>query len=191
VSDELHGLVAERPLGEAGGEASFVETRTRASNGEVKTRTGRVIFERPGKLSWRFEDDVSRVVSDGAQVVALDARRREVRISQPAQNAHASALAFLWERGSLGKEFRLRTLQARKLGYGSGHVLECTPLTRKPAFRKLLLHVGEQGQVRRVLVIDSEGNRIRFDFSEIQINAGRPALEFFIVPPNGTRILSR
>jgi outer membrane lipoprotein carrier protein len=44
-----------------------------------------------------------------------------------------------------------------------------------------------RGLVRRLLIIDAEGNRNRFDFSELKFNAGVPDTVFKWKAPAGTR----
>ena len=45
-------------------------------------------------------------------------------------------------------------------------------------------------QVRRVLVLDAQGNRNRFDFKSPQLNVKIPKKEFKFKPPKGTNIIS-
>ncbi len=57
------------------------------------------------------------------------------------------------------------------MNFEGGYVLEGVPKEPTPAYQKMLLYVdGETYQVRRVLLLDAQGNRNRFDFSTPSIN---------------------
>ncbi len=69
-------------------------------------------------------------------------------------------------------------------------MLEGTPKEATPAYQKVLLYVDSAtSQVRRVLVIDAQGNRNRFDFNNPLVNTPTPPGEFTFTPPNGTQIV--
>jgi outer membrane lipoprotein carrier protein len=44
-------------------------------------------------------------------------------------------------------------------------------------------------QVRRVLLVDAQGNRNRFDFSSPTVNTKVEPTEFTFAPPSGTQII--
>jgi outer membrane lipoprotein carrier protein len=48
---------------------------------------------------------------------------------------------------------------------------------------------GATYQVRRVLLIDAQGNKNRFDFSGTQVNLPPPNGEFVFSPPAGTQVV--
>jgi outer membrane lipoprotein carrier protein len=101
---------------------------------------------------------------------------------------YPGALASLGGSGSLTREYRIRSLDAAKLGFVGGHVLECEPVRPHPAYRRLLLYVdGRTTQVRRVLILDAQGNRNRFDFEVPELNPVLRAGEFSFTPPAGTQ----
>jgi len=69
-------------------------------------------------------------------------------------------------------------------------VLEGTPKDATPAYRKVLLYVdAATAQVRRVLIVDAQGNRNRFDFEAPVVNTKVEPSEFVLVPPPGTQIV--
>jgi outer membrane lipoprotein carrier protein len=54
----------------------------------------------------------------------------------------------------------------------------------------MLLYVdGGTYQVRRVLMIDAQRNRNRFDFEAPVVNKPIPPAEFQFVPPPGTKVI--
>jgi outer membrane lipoprotein carrier protein len=69
-------------------------------------------------------------------------------------------------------------------------VLEGTPKDPTPAYQKVLLYVdAATAQVRRVLILDAQGNRNRFDFIHPLVNTPVPPGEFAFSPPEGTQIV--
>ncbi len=71
-----------------------------------------------------------------------------------------------------------------------GYVIEAIPKRATPAYRKPVLYVdGHSAQVRRVLVLDAQGNRNRFDFTEPRVNKSVARSEFAFTPPRGTAIV--
>jgi len=44
-------------------------------------------------------------------------------------------------------------------------------------------------QVRRVLLLDAQGNKNRFDFSGTEVNLKTPPGEFAFTPPKGTQVV--
>ena len=45
------------------------------------------------------------------------------------------------------------------------------------------------GEVRRLVVLDGEGNRTTFTFTKLAPRAKRPPSDFALVPPKGTRVV--
>ena len=84
----------------------------------------------------------------------------------------------------------VRLLDAAQMKFEGGYVLEGTPKEATPAYQKVLLYVdGQTSQVRRVLILDAQGNRNRFDFSAPVVNQAVEKSEFDFTPPPGTRII--
>src|SRR5437764_194326 len=64
------------------------------------------------------------------------------------------------------------------------------PAAPTPAYQKVLFFV-DQGtsQVRRVLVVDGQGNRNRFTFDNPTVNVTVAPQQFNFVPPPGTSVV--
>jgi len=85
---------------------------------------------------------------------------------------------------------KLRKLDSKQMQFEGGYVLEGTPKEATPAYQKILLYVdGGTYQVRRVLLLDAQGNRNRFDFVTPAVNEKIPAGEFNFKPPPGTQTI--
>jgi outer membrane lipoprotein carrier protein len=152
--------------------------------------TGQVVFQKPGRMSWRYTNNGNRVVSDGTTIKVYEKDNRQMFVQQMAKSPYPAALSFLVGGGDLRKEFALRKLDAAKMGFEGGFVLEGRPRQPTPAYQTMLFYVdAATHQVRRVLLLDAQGNRNRFDFVDPVVNVRPPAGEFDFVPPPGTKII--
>ena len=83
-------------------------------------------------------------------------------------------------------ELRVRSM----FGAQGMYVLIGTPKQPTPAYTKVLFYVdGQTSQVLRVLILDGQQNRNRFDFSNAQVNTNVDAAKFTFNPPAGTTIV--
>ena len=79
---------------------------------------------------------------------------------------------------------------AWEVGFEAGYVLVGEPKDATPSYEKIFLYVDPQTyQVRRVLLLDAQSNRNRFDFVSPEVNKKLPANEFVFAPPPGTQII--
>jgi outer membrane lipoprotein carrier protein len=157
---------------------------------KVKHSRGQVIFKKGGKMSWRYTNNGNRVVSDGKVVKVYEKENKQMYEQRLKDSQYPAALSFLVGGGKLKSEFKLRTLNAKQLKFEGGYVLEAVPNKPTPAYQKLLLYVdGKTFQVRRVLLLDAQGNRNRFTFVNPKVNTRVPDSEFEFIPPKGTQVI--
>jgi outer membrane lipoprotein carrier protein len=152
---------------------------------------GRVIFEKPGRMSWTYDQpNGNRVVSDG-KILKVYEQENQQMFEQPVDKSqYPAALSFLLGQGSITGSFTLRTLDAAAMKYENGWVLEGTPKDPTPAYQKVLLYVdAATSQVRRVLILDAQGNRNRFEFINPVVNTPVPPGEFNFTAPPGTQVV--
>ncbi|MDC0747385.1 LolA family protein [Polyangium mundeleinium] len=171
--------------------ATFAQTYTIKVQNVKKESKGTVTFEKPGKMSWSYDaPNGNRVVSDG-KVIRVYEKENEQMFETPVKNSqYPAALAFLMGTGQLVKDFNLKLLDAAQMKFEGGYVLEGTPKDATPAYQKVLLYVDAQtNQVRRVLILDAQGNKNRFDFSAPVVNQPVAKGEFDFTPPPGTRVV--
>jgi outer membrane lipoprotein carrier protein len=168
--------------------ANFVQRYHLRAYHKTKDSAGRVAFEKPGKMSWRYANNGNRIVSDGKTVKVYEAGNKQMYVQPMAKSQYPAALAFLVGGGKLKKQLTLRKLSSGS--FPKGHVLEGTPKTPTPAYSKLLLFVDAgTHQVRRVLLLDAQGNRNRFEFERPVLNRKVAASEFAFLPPPGTQVI--
>jgi outer membrane lipoprotein carrier protein len=156
-----------------------------------KVSTGKVTFEKPGKMSFRYDaPNGNRVVSDGTTIKVYEKDSEQLYESPMGKSQYPAALAFLLGTGQLLRDFDLRLLDAGQMKFENGYVLEGTPKEATAAYQKVLLYVDSAtSQVRRVLILDAQGNKNRFDFSEPVVNKLVAKDEFEFTAPPGTNVV--
>jgi outer membrane lipoprotein carrier protein len=171
--------------------ANFTQTYTIKVQDVRKVSTGKVTFEKPGKMSWTYDaPNGNRVVSDGLTIKVYEKENEQMYETPVKGSQYPAALAFLMGQGQLTKDFSLRLLDPAQMKFEGGYVLEGTPKAATPAYQKVLLYVDAQtNQVRRALILDAQGNRNRFDFSAPVVNEPVTKGEFDFTPPAGTRVI--
>ncbi len=171
--------------------AKFSQTYFIKVQNKKKESKGRVVFEKPGKMSFSYDEpNGNRVVSDGKIIKVYEKEAEQMYETVVQKSQYPAALAFLMGEGKLSKDFKLKLLDSSTMKFEGGFVLEGVPKEATPAYQKMLLYVdGQTSQVRRVLIIDAQSNRNRFDFSEPVVNKPVEAKEFEFTPPKGTKIV--
>ena len=157
---------------------------------KVINSQGSVIFEKPGKMSWRYTNNGNRVVSDGKLVKIYEKDNKQMYEQPFDKSNYPAALSFLVGGGNLKASFKFTKQDAKQMGFEGGYVISGDPLEASPSYRSILLYVDANTyQVRRVLLLDAQGNRNRFDFLNPVINTKAPGGEFTFTPPPGTQVI--
>ncbi len=171
--------------------ADFTQQYLAKAYNTTKTSQGHVIFSKPGKMDWEYQSPQgNRIVSDGSTLRVYEAANKQMYEQTVNQSQYPAALSFLTGQGSLGSNFDFQILPGAQLGYQGGYVLVGTPKQPTPAYTKVLFYVDAQtSQVLRVLILDGQQNRNRFDFTNPQVNTAIDANKFTFSPPPGTTIV--
>lgn len=170
--------------------ASFTQRYSIAAYDKTKDSKGTVAFVKPGKMSWRYSNNGNRVVSDGKILKIYEADNKQMYEQDVRKSQYPAALSFLMGTGNLKSTFKFEQLDPARANFPGGHVLVGTPLEQTPAYQQMVLYVdGKTYQVRRVLLVDAQRNKNRFDFSQPVVNETIPAGEFQFTPPPNTRVV--
>jgi outer membrane lipoprotein-sorting protein len=167
--------------------AVFVQIYAPAGFAPTSPETGRLTLQAPDQIRFDYDGPDGKVFTfDGKaarQYVAAD-RQMVVRTLTPEDRARLPLL-FFESPESIGGRFDVVSAPAGD----DVHDLTLTP--KKPAALKgLALTVTGTGEVKRLIVTDSSGNRTTFTFTQRRAGAKRPASDFALVPPDGTRIVA-
>ncbi len=149
---------------------------------------GTVAFVKRGKFSFRYRNG-NRVVSNGKVVKVYHKRQKRLYRSRLDRSQYPAALAFLFGKGRLVRDFKLRLVNPKRTRLKRGWLLEAIPHEATPAYVRLLLYIGDAYHVHRVLLLDAHGNTNRFDFLRPVVNAKIPNKEFRFRPPVGTKVV--
>jgi outer membrane lipoprotein carrier protein len=158
---------------------------------QKKYSHGKVIFSKPGKMDWVYDDPAgNRVVSDGAILRVYEAANKQMYEQTVDKSQYPAALSFLTGQGRLGDAFDFELFEGEKMNFPGGVVLVGTPKAATPSYQKVLFYVDTPtSQVRRVMIIDGQGNRNRFDFTNPRVNDPVKPDQFKFSPPPGTSIV--
>jgi outer membrane lipoprotein carrier protein len=161
------------------------------SHNVKKQSKGKVTFAKPGKMHWEYsEPKDNRVVSDGAVLKVYEAANKQMFEQNVDKSQYPAALSFLVGGGKLADTFSFELYDGASMNFTGGQVLVGTPKTPSPAYQKVLFYIDTPtSQVRRVLIVDGQGNRNRFDFENPKVNEAVPAERFKFVPPPGTSVV--
>ncbi len=181
-------------------QADFHQTQFTKVYDRTTRARGTVVFSKPGKMRWDYARPNGQIfVSNGEQLVVYqppdEGEQHGQLIERPIQDDQIPlAFSFLTGTGRLDRDFNLRLLDPARQGFPGGYVLELRPRVPTPQYERVLFYVrimergGRQaGVIQRVLIIDSAGNRNRFDFREMRFNRNVPEARFQFTPPAGTR----
>lgn len=171
--------------------SAFKQHFTAEAHGKTREDTGVVTFQKPGRMSWRYPSNGNRIVSDGTLLKVYDNSAKQMLV-QPLGNGaqYTAALSFLLGQGQLKQNFKLTKQDSKQMKYPTGYVLEGIPLQANPACERVLFYIDAQTyQMRRVMLIDAQRNRNRFDFVTSEVNTKPPKGEFAFTPPPGTHII--
>jgi len=158
-----------------------------ANSSEQMTSKGSVIFAKPGKMRWSYDEpEPSLVVSDGETLWIYDLVFREAQ-KLPAAEGYLSgaAVQFLLGEGEIGRDFEISALSCEKIS------AELRLQPRKPSsYEKLHVLVNPQtGDLLKTTVFFVLGNVTEVAFSNIEINVDPAPSLFRLDPPADVRVI--
>jgi outer membrane lipoprotein carrier protein len=156
-----------------------------------KSSKGVVTFVKPGKMDFAYEDPKdNRVVSDGVTLRVYEAQNKQMYEQALQKSQYPAALSFLTGEGKLTDSFTFELYAGEDMDFAGGFVLSGKPKTETAVYQRVLFYVdGATAQVRRVLIVDGQGNRNRFDFTDPKVNEAVDPKRFQFLPPPGTNVV--
>jgi outer membrane lipoprotein carrier protein len=79
-------------------QAEFTQRYTIKAYNRTKDSRGKVIFEKPGKMSWRYSTNANRVVADGKTLRVYEDENKQMYEQPMDQSQYPAALSFLSRR---------------------------------------------------------------------------------------------
>jgi outer membrane lipoprotein carrier protein len=167
--------------------ATFVQIYAPAGFASTSPETGRLTLQSPDQIRFDYDGPEGKVFTfDGKaarQFVAAD-RQMVVKTLTPEEKSRLPLL-FFESPESIGERF---SAAAAPIGNGIDD-LTLTPKT-PTALKSLVLTVTAAGEVKRLVVTDVSGNRTSFTFTQKRAGPKRPASDFALVPPDGTKVVT-
>jgi outer membrane lipoprotein carrier protein len=171
--------------------SDFTQEYTIKAYNQKKTSAGHLVFAKPGKMDFNYSNPAgNRVVSDGTTLKAYEASNKQMFQTPVDKSQHPAALSFLTGTGKLDQSFDFKAYDGKDMNFPGGIVLMGTPKQANPAYTTVLFYVDNaSSQVRRVMIIDGQSNRNRFDFNNPQLNLPIAPNQFQFTPPPGTSVV--
>jgi outer membrane lipoprotein carrier protein len=172
--------------------SDFQQTFVVKAYNQTKQSRGHVVFSKPGKMDWSYEDPIgNRVVSDGTTLRVFEAANKQLYEQPVNASQYPAALSFLTGQGQLSSSFDFELADgAGQFNFPGGYILIGKPKTPNAAFQKVLFYVDKQtSQIRAVLILDGQGNRNRFEFLAPRVNEQVDPNQFVFIAPPGTTVV--
>ena len=174
-------------------EAHFIQRVVHRIVHKVIEESGTMAFKRPGRMRWEYQNPENKLfVTDGEKSYFYVPEDRQVIVS------HTPGGAMGLAEGSpfsiiMGETRLLDAFEVKNSDSGpqvGGEVLLLIPRRPQEDFEEAEIEVRpENGQVIRVSLLDSQGNRTEFLFDEIRENRGLVDSMFRFSVPSGVDIL--
>jgi len=165
---------------------TFVQTYAPAGFPDATPETGTLTIQAPASLRFDYDGAEGKVYTfDGKaarQYVAAD--RQIVLKTLTAAEKGRLPLLFLQPASEVLDRFAAEAAPA------ANDLFDLTLTPRSDGdLRSVSVLATRSGEVRRLVVLDGEGNRTTFTFTNLVPRARRPASDFALVPPKGTSVV--
>ena len=165
---------------------TFVQSYAPSGFPDATPETGTLTIQAPASLRFEYDGTEGKVYTfDGRtahQYVAAD--RQVVRKTLTPSEKERLPLLFLEPPSEVFGRF------AAAVARGANGLVELTLTPREAAeLRSVAALAMPSGELKRLVVVDGEGNRTTFTFTGLAPAKKRPVSDFTLVPPKGTRVV--
>ncbi len=165
---------------------TFVQSYAPSGFPDATPETGTLTIQPPASLRFDYDGTEGKVYTfDGRtahQFVAAD--RQVVRKTLTASERERLPLLFLNPPAEVLGRFSAAVKR------GANGLVELTLTPRgESELRSVAALATPSGELRRLVVVDGEGNRTTFTFTGLAPAKKRPVSDFALVPPKGTRVV--
>lgn len=168
--------------------ATFTQHYQYKAMARTQKSAGTVQVKKPGLMRWDYVEPHEKLfLLDGKSLWIWDPSDKMVMVNREFSSDQLSAaVTFLWGQGKLSDEFDITRVDKPK--YGST-VLELVPRKPQGGFTRLFFTVDPAtGAVVTSVVIDSQGNENRIEFSDVKTNTGLANSRFQFSVPKGATV---
>jgi len=167
--------------------ASFAQTSTYPTFGNVKNATGKVFLKKPVLLRWQY-DDGRLLIIDGKDFWNWNPEDKEAQVKRGfGPDQVPPEFAFLFGKGKLLDRFTVHSIP-RPEALPAGDAIELVP--RKPSadVQKLVFVVDKSGQVLASVLTNAQGDVNQLVFKDTKLNQRLPESTFRFDPPKDAHV---
>ena len=166
----------------------FVQIYTPAGFATAKREAGTVWIQAPQRVRFDYTAPEKKAFTyDAGEGRFFSPEDKQLTVRRLSEDEKARLpVVFLTQPSDLGRQYEI-SVDAGESGAGSRLLL--TPRVARPELAWLRLTVGKDGRVNELSYQDTAGNRTEFRFEAWQRGKARPAADFRITGPPGTRII--
>ena len=175
----------------------FAQSLDARSLGQPRTEHGSFAMKKPSKMRWEYEEPERKLaITDGVTTWLYVPEDREVyRGSLGSLEEGGSTMLLLTGQIRLDRDFRSRRLSSEEAGpqgVVGAEVLELKPRKPSPEFEKLVLAIDPgPPTIRRLTIIDPLGDKMVFDFFDIDENVPLADELFRFEIPAGVEVIDQ
>jgi outer membrane lipoprotein carrier protein len=168
--------------------ADFSQTLLDKNLRVIQKASGSMMFERPGKFRWTYEQPYQQlIVGDGQRVWFYDQDLDQVTVRQLDLALGSTPAALLAGSNAIERDFDLLEIEAQE---GQLEWLEAIPKSRESVFELIRLGFSQAGLLREMVLRDSFGQVTWLIFSQIEQNPTLAPDLFQFTPPAGADVIS-
>ncbi len=167
--------------------ANFSQTLLDKNFQVIKKASGNMMFERPGKFRWVYDQPYQQlIIGDGNKVWFYDQDLAQVTVHQLDQALGSTPAALLAGDNTIERNFNLQEIDTP----GETEWLEATPKHQENAFELIRLGFSHTGKLREMILRDSFDQITWLIFSETEQNPTLTPDLFQFAPPAGVDVIS-
>jgi outer membrane lipoprotein carrier protein len=164
--------------------ARFIQTYASGLLGRTVVERGTLAIKRPDRMLWEYQKPEKKTfVSNGRRSYFYVPADRQV-IVREASADQGVALHLLSGRSDLLAEFQVFAVP------GSGDRVRLLPRAANAEVQEVLVDADAAGQIRRLEVLDLQGNRSIFVFEDVKENVGLRDSLFEFKIPSGVEVVA-
>lgn len=164
-----------------------------SGNGIDRNESGTLLLKKPGRMRWDYQQPRQKLfISDGKTAWFYVPGDRQARKS-PAKALEdlRSPLRFLLGKTKLEKELTALAIAPDIQPSDAGDVvLRGRPNGMLDRVEDVLLEVNGAGQIRRLIIHETDGATTEFGFTNLKENVPLTEAEFHFSPPTGVEVIT-
>lgn len=167
--------------------APFTQTYTPAGFTNARRESGTIWIQAPQRLRFDYEVPEKKTFTYDAgegRLFTPEDKQLSVQKLSAADRARLP-IVFLSDPGELSREYAL----SAEAGEGGSTRVLLKPRSPRPELAWLRVSISKEGRVENLSYEDASGNRTEFRFDAWRSEKARPAADYRVTGPPGTRIL--